>query len=223
VRHPHLVREIARRGHEIGSHGWSHDLVYDMTPERFRDETRRAVDVIGEVANVRARSYRAAFFSITKASFWALEVLASLGFTTDSSIFPVRNWRYGIPGFPPEPSWIETASGRILEIPLGVRRFGNLEVPISGGAYLRIYPYAVTRANLRAAEAGKRPQAFYIHPWELDPDHPRIPFHWKAWLTHYVNLHTTAGKLQRLLDDFQFGTVAEVFGHGPEDARSAAL
>ena len=214
VRHPELIREIARRGHEIGSHGWSHDLVYEMTPERFKDETKRSLDVVGEVVNRAIRTYRAAYFSITKRSWWALETLASLGITTDSSIFPVRNWRYGIPGFAQTPTVLETPAGSLLEIPLGVRDIAGRELPITGGAYLRIYPYAISRANLRWVERAGRRNIVYIHPWELDPGHPRLPFHWKARLTHYWNLRSTEGKLKRMLAEFEFGTVAEVFEHG---------
>lgn len=220
VRHPDLVREIARRGHEIGSHGWSHELVYTMSPERFREETRRSMDVVSEVVNRPITTYRAAYFSITKASWWALDVLASLGITTDSSIFPVRNWRYGIPGFAQTPTVLETPSGRVLEIPLGVRGVAGRELPITGGAYLRLYPYAVTRANMRWVERAGRRNVVYVHPWELDPGHPRVPFHWKARLTHYANLQSTEGKLRRMLADFEFGTVAEVFGNGHTDSNS---
>ena len=217
VRHPELVREIARRGHEIGSHGWSHDLVYEMTPERFHDETKRSLDVVGEVTNRAIRSYRAAYFSITKRSLWALDTLAALGITTDSSIFPVHNWRYGIPGFSQLPTVLPTAGGDVLEIPLGVRKAFGRELPITGGAYLRLYPYALSRANMRWVEEQGRRNVFYIHPWELDPGHPRISFHWKAHLTHYANLRSTEGKLRRLLAEFEFGTIAEVFGNGHAD------
>ena len=223
VEHAELCREIARRGHELGCHGWSHDLLYTMTPERFRDETQRAVDAIGEVTGTRVRSYRAAYFSVTRASWWAIEELARLGFHTDSSIFPVANWRYGIPDFPDRPTALDTPAGRVLEVPLGVRNVAGRRFPLTGGAYLRIYPYAVSRANLRAAErAGKRAM-FYVHPWELDPDHPRVPFHWKARLTHYVNLGGTARKLERLLSDFRFDSVGKVFPHEHEHAGPAAL
>jgi polysaccharide deacetylase family protein (PEP-CTERM system associated) len=211
--HGNLCREIVRRGHEIGCHGWSHDLIYTMTPDRFRDETRRALEAIGEATGVRTEAYRAAYFSITRASWWALEILRSLGFTTDSSIFPVRNWRYGIPDFPPRPTWIATPAGRLLEIPLGTRRIGPLRIPVTGGAYLRIYPYVLSRANLKAMEGQGRTHVFYLHPWELDPAHPRVDFHWKARLTHYVNLGSTHGKLSRLLQEFRFGPMSEVLAH----------
>ena len=155
--HPAAVRAIAAAGHEIGCHGWSHDLLYTMTPARFREETQRAREAIEDVTGAAVRSYRAAYFSVTRASWWALEELAGLGFDTDSSIFPVRNWRYGIPDFPPRPTWIETKAGSILEVPMSVRKFGRFQAPVTGGAYLRLYPYAVSRANLRAVERAGRP------------------------------------------------------------------
>ncbi|MGH7897399.1 MAG: DUF3473 domain-containing protein, partial [Candidatus Binatia bacterium] len=168
-------------------------------------------------------SYRAAYFSVTRESFWALEVLASLGFRYDSSIFPVRNWRYGIEDFSPRPQRIDTASGPILELPISVRRLLGRNVPISGGAYFRLYPYSLTKRNLSALEAEGRPAVFYLHPWELDPDHPRVSFHWKARITHYANLRSTAGKLERLLDDFAFAPLGEVLELEIPGARSQLL
>jgi polysaccharide deacetylase family protein (PEP-CTERM system associated) len=208
--HPDLVREIVAGGHEIGCHGWSHDLLYDMTRERMREETRRACGTIEGITGQGVRAYRAAYFSITRRSFWALEVLAELGFRYDSSIFPVRNWRYGIPDFGTKPQRVETPSGPILELPLSVREVLGAKLPVSGGAYFRLYPYAITRANLRWAEKEKCPAVFYLHPWELDPDHPRVSFDWRARLTHYANLPSTEGKLRRLLADFRFAPLGEV-------------
>jgi polysaccharide deacetylase family protein (PEP-CTERM system associated) len=211
--HPELIRRIASEGHEVGCHGWSHDLLYTMTPDRFRDETIRARDGISNITGTAVTAYRAAYFSITRASFWALEVLASLGFRYDSSIFPVKNWRYGIPDFGAAPRRIETAAGPIHELPLSIRRLGPLTFPACGGAYFRIYPYAITRSNLRCAERAGLPVVFYLHPWELDPGHPRVAFYWKAQLTHYVNLGSTVPRLRRLLTDFSFGPLSEVLEH----------
>jgi polysaccharide deacetylase family protein (PEP-CTERM system associated) len=210
---PGAVRSITAAGHEVGCHGWSHDLLYTMTPERFREETRRARDLLQEMVGRPVTGYRAAYFSITRKSLWALEILAELGFRHDSSIFPVRNWRYGIEDFDPRPQQISTAAGAIAELPISVRRVMGVNVPVSGGAYFRIYPYALTRANLRAAERAGRPAVFYLHPWELDADHPRVRFHWKAWATHYVNLESTAPKLARLLREFRFAPLSEVLDH----------
>lgn len=207
--YPGLVRELAAQGHEIGCHGWSHDLVYTMTRERFVAETRRAKDVLEALTGRPVVAYRAAYFSITRASLWALEELARLGFRYDSSIFPVKNWRYGIPDFEPRPQRLQTPAGPILELPMSVRRAAGRNVPVSGGAYFRLYPYALTRANFAHAERQGKPVVFYLHPWELDPGHPRVRFHWKAWLTHYARLGSTRPKLARLLEDFAFGTLAE--------------
>ncbi len=205
--YPELVRRLAAEGHEIGCHGWSHDLLYTMTRERFVEETRRAKALLEDLIGRPVVAYRAAYFSITRASLWALEELARLGFSYDSSIFPVRNWRYGIPDFDPRPQRVHTPAGPILELPMSVRRVAGRNVPVSGGAYFRLFPYALTRANFRHAEGEGRPVVFYLHPWELDPGHPRVRFHWKAWATHYARLGTTRPKLERLLCDFDFGTL----------------
>lgn len=209
-RWPAAVRRIAEQGHEIGCHGWSHDLVYTMTRERFVEETHRARETLQALTGRQVVAYRAAYFSITRQSWWALEALAELGFRYDSSIFPVRNWRYGIPDFNPAPQRIDTPAGPIAEFPISVRRLFGQNLPVAGGAYFRLYPYPLTRANLRAAERDSHPAVFYIHPWELDPDHPRVPFYWKARLTHYVNLKSTRPRLDRMLRDFQFGALADV-------------
>jgi polysaccharide deacetylase family protein (PEP-CTERM system associated) len=214
-RHPQAIRRIADAGHEIGCHGWSHDLLYTMDPGRFADETRHARDALSDLTGHPVTAYRAAYFSITRRSFWALEVLASLGFKYDSSIFPIKNWRYGIADFQQTPTLVETPAGAIWEFPISVVRLAGRTMPVSGGAYFRIYPYALTRANFRRSERQNRPVIFYLHPWELDPDHPRVAFHWKPRLTHYVNLRTTERKLTALLRDFRFGTIAEAISATP--------
>src|SRR2546425_8230555 len=217
--YPALVRRIAADGHELGCHGWSHDLLYEMTPERFLEETRRAMGVITGLTGGPVTAYRAAYFSLTRRSMWALELLARLGFRYDSSIFPIKNWRYGIPDFDPRPQRLETPSGAIYELPITVRRVLGHNVPVSGGAYFRIYPYFVTRTHFRALEPGGRPLVFYLHPWELDPDHPRVPFYWKARLTHYVNLRSAGRKLRRLFRDFQFIPLGQVLENELSESR----
>jgi len=217
--HPAAVRRIAAAGHEIGCHGWSHDPLYTLSREVMRDETVRARDAIQEVTGRRVDAYRAAYFSVTKASLWALEVLAELGFRYDSSVFPVRNWRYGIVGFDPNPQLMDTAGGPIFEVPMSVRRVLGRDIPVSGGAYFRIYPYAITHANFESAERAGRPVVFYLHPWELDPGHPRVPFSWRPRATHYVNLAATAPRLRRLVHDFSFAPLEEVFSNELERAR----
>jgi polysaccharide deacetylase family protein (PEP-CTERM system associated) len=208
-----LVRSLVSDGHEIGCHGWSHDLLYSMTPERFRRETADAKSAIEDVSGAEVTAYRAAYFSITERSLWAFEVLAELGFRCDSSVFPVRNWRYGIPDFDPAPGHVETPAGRVFEFPLSVVDYPGRRVAATGGAYFRIYPYALSRSHVRRLEREGRPVVFYLHPWELDPGHPRVPFHWKARLTHYWNLGSTRGRLERLLADFAFAPLGKVMGH----------
>ncbi len=208
--YPDLIRRIASEGHELGCHGWSHDLVYEMTPERFREETQRASAAISYITAQPVTAYRAAYFSITAQSLWALDILAELGFQCDSSIFPVHNWRYGIPDFDLSPRIVKTASGPICEIPISVRQVGKMRLPVTGGAYFRLYPYFVSRANMRAVSKQRRAVVFYLHPWELDPNHPRIAFYWKARLTHYANLQATEPRLRRLLTDFSFCPLREI-------------
>jgi polysaccharide deacetylase family protein (PEP-CTERM system associated) len=221
--YPQVVERIAKGGHEIGCHGWSHDLVYRMGPDRFRSETQRAMNCISDITGRPTTAYRAAYFSVTNASLWALEILASLGFRYDSSIFPVRNWRYGIPDFEARPRRLETPSGPIFEFPISVRRVLGRNLPASGGAYFRIFPYALTHANIAALERAGRPVVFYLHPWELDPAHPRVKFHWKARLTHYVNLRSTRPKLSALLRDFDFGPLGDVLENEFREPSPSAL
>jgi polysaccharide deacetylase family protein (PEP-CTERM system associated) len=208
--HPTLLRRIAAAGHDVGSHGLSHDLIYDMTLERFQQETRSSVQAIEDCIGQRVHSYRAAYFSITKRSIRALDVLAECGIRFDSSIFPINNWRYGIPDFSRRPVVIQTPSGPILEFPISTRRLFGRNIASTGGAYFRIYPYRLTRANILAGERENMPTVFYLHPWELDPDHPWVRFKMKAMATHYFNLGATRSRLERLLTDFRFTTLSEV-------------
>ena len=218
--YPDVVRDLVAGGHEIGCHGWSHDLLYSMSRERFREETADARNLIEDIAGVPVTSYRAAYFSVTESSLWALDVLAELGFQCDSSVFPVKNWRYGLPDFDPVPGPVTTQSGTIFEFPLSVVDYPGRRLPATGGAYFRIYPYGLTRRHIRELEKRGMPVVFYIHPWELDPDHPRVAFHWKPRLTHYWNLRSTRAKLGRLLDDFSFGTLKGIERHEREQDRS---
>lgn len=218
--YPDLVKRLAGEGHEIGCHGLRHDtMVYSQTPDEFEADTREALEVLEDLTGTPVRCYRAPCFSVTSASLWALDVLAGLGVTVDSSVFPVRNWRYGIPGFPRAPSRWKTTE--LWEAPLSIRSFGGLTVPTTGGAYFRIYPYALTSANVRAAEERGEPIVFYIHPWELDPRHPRVAFDWRAQVTHYFGLHRTEARLRRLLREHRFGTLNEVIAPYRERLDSA--
>jgi polysaccharide deacetylase family protein (PEP-CTERM system associated) len=215
-RHPALVRDIAAAGHEIGCHSYWHRLVYDLTPEEFRADTERACDVIETACGVRPRAYRAPSYSITRKSWWALEVLASLGFTHDSSIYPIIHDRYGVPGFDRHVSTIETSSGPLTEVPAAtVELTGGQVAPIGGGAYLRLLPYRYTAAGLRRVNFQEcRAACLYLHPWELDPAQPRLARGTIARWRTYLGLAGMEDKLRRLLREFPFSTVRDVFQAG---------
>jgi polysaccharide deacetylase family protein (PEP-CTERM system associated) len=206
-----LLRAITAAGHEIGTHGLNHTFIYRQDPDTFRQELSCTKADIEDVIQRPILSHRAPYFSITKDSIWALNVIAELGMQYDSSIFPVHNYRYGIPRSPRSPYLIKLPSGATLcEFPVStVQAFGR-NWPCTGGAYFRIYPYELTRRNVLNLNNLGIPVNFYIHPWELDPDHPRPPLPWRVSLTHYFRLRSTLPKLKRLLSDFHFGTLQAV-------------
>jgi polysaccharide deacetylase family protein (PEP-CTERM system associated) len=223
-RYPGLVREIASRGHEIACHSFSHRLVYDLTPAEFREDTRRAVGAIQDACGVIPRAYRAPSYSITQASLWALEVLAELGFTHDSSIYPIEHDRYGIPGFGRHARALRTPSGCIFEIPIATAELANRKVtPVGGGAYMRLLPYRYTAAGIRRINASdQQPACMYLHPWELDAGHPRLARGLVSRLRTYGGLHSMPRKLERLLSDFEFGTLTAVYASLPPAPAEAA-
>lgn len=211
-REPGLVRDIHQAGHEIGCHGYWHRLVYQSTPEEFREDLVRARDAISRVTATPVVAYRAPSFSITAKSLWALEILAEEGFRYDSSIFPVYHDRYGIPDAPRGIHCHETPAGAVWEFPISVTRVGGVNLPVSGGGYFRLYPVWGTRRLLaRVNRRHGRPFVFYIHPWELDAGQPRLgvgsPL---ARARHYVNLARTEHKLNVLLESFEFGPMCQV-------------
>lgn len=210
-RYPRLVQDIQREGHEIAAHGYWHRLIYEQTPEEFRADLRQARDVIQDITATAVNAYRAPSFSITAKSLWALDILSEEGFSVDSSIFPIHHDRYGIANADPRIRQITTSAGTIWEVPPSVSRFAGMNVPVGGG-YFRLYPslltcYLLRRINQRA----KQPFMFYVHPWELDPDQPRLSIDSRiSRFRHYINLHKTERKLERLLKEFHFGPIAEV-------------
>lgn len=211
-RYPALVKGIAARGHEIACHGYSHRLVYDQSPAEFRAETELSKRVLEDLVQMPVQGYRAASYSITAKSMWALDTLVELGFTYDSSIFPVRHDRYGVPGSPREPYRLRTPAGySILEFPLTTVELGRYRLPVSGGGYFRLFPYFLTKMALASVnQRERRPFIFYLHPWEVDPAQPRIETTWFSRFRHYNNLDQCEPRLRRLMADFDFGTVSEI-------------
>jgi polysaccharide deacetylase family protein (PEP-CTERM system associated) len=208
---PTLVRAIHAAGHEIGSHSYWHRLVYEQTPQEFRRDLRRSRDVLEAIIGQGVTAYRAPSFSITRRSLWALEILAQEGFTLDSSIFPIRHDRYGVAGANPAIHEVRTPSGTLTEFPPSVATIGGINLPVGGG-YFRLYPWWMTERLLqRINTIARRPFIFYVHPWELDPDQPRVPAaSLRSRLRHYLNLHHTVPRLERLLARFRLAPVGEV-------------
>jgi polysaccharide deacetylase family protein (PEP-CTERM system associated) len=211
-RHPELIREISNRGHEVASHGYSHDLIYRQTPEIFRDETSRSKQVLEDIVGLPVKGYRAASYSITRQSLWALDILCDLGFVYDSSIFPIMHDRYGIPGAKTVPHQYETENNqRIIEYPLSTVGLGRKRFPISGGGYFRLFPYWLTKAGLGRVNGKDRvPFIFYMHPWEIDEGQPRIKSSRLSEFRHYNNIDKFETRLRRLIRDFRFTTVSDV-------------
>ena len=210
-RNKSLIKEIAARGHEVACHGYSHQLVYNQSPEVFREETVRSKALLEDIVQMPVRGYRAASYSITKESLWALDILAEAGFTYDSSIFPVRHDRYGIPDAEETPHILTTPKGHsLVEFPLSTAKIFNYKLPVAGGGYFRLYPYALTKAGLRQINRRQQPFIFYLHPWEIDPEQPKIEASWFSRFRHYNNLDKCESRLQRLMKDFQFTTAAQV-------------
>jgi polysaccharide deacetylase family protein (PEP-CTERM system associated) len=211
-RYPALVKAIAAAGHEVASHGQSHQLVYTQTPAQFRDETARSKATLEDLVQAPIEGYRAASYSITKASLWALDILAELGFVWDSSIFPVRHDRYGIPGTPRWPHRLTTPQGHsLVEFPLSTWQVGGYQLPIAGGGYFRLYPYRLSKHGLASINRREgKPFIFYLHPWEIDPDQPRVKVGALSRFRHYNNLAKCEARLARLIERFEFTSVRQV-------------
>ena len=218
-RYPHLVTEIALRGHEVATHGYAHELIYRQTPESFRADLQRALTVLRaalgnhpQTRDCEIKGYRAPSFSITRESLWALDILAEAGLRYDSSIFPlVAHDRYGIPNAARFPYRVQE---QLWEVPVSTVRLAGRNWPIAGGGYFRLYPFAVTRWGIRRINAEGHPAIIYLHPWEFDPGQPHIrAARGLSRFRHYINLKYTEGRFRRLLKAFDFGPLEEVFGY----------
>jgi len=210
-RHPRLVQRIAAAGHEVASHGYGHRLVYDQTPASFREDVRRAKSLLEQTAGVEVHGYRAPSYSIVPRSLWALDVLIDEGHTYDASIFPIRHDRYGIPVSARHPYVIDRVKGRLVEAPASTALVCGANLPIAGGGYFRLLPYAWTRWGIdRLNRREGRPAIFYLHPWEIDPDQPRLQAGLLSRVRHYRNLDQTEPRLRRLLTDFSWGSLRSI-------------
>ncbi|MGH0037033.1 MAG: XrtA system polysaccharide deacetylase [Myxococcota bacterium] len=214
-----LVREIADRGHEIASHGYAHEIVYEIGPERFREDLRRSRAALEDAVGAQITGYRAPSFSITTRSLWALEILAEEGFRYDSSIFPVVHHRYGIPGFPGSPARLALERGlELVEFPLTALKVAGVTLPLAGGGWLRFLPPALFRWGWRRLARTGDPAVLYLHPWEIDPDQPVQDVDWKVRINHYHNLHRMEDRVVDLLKRHPFAPLRDVLA-GLEEAE----
>ncbi|MBY0276185.1 DUF3473 domain-containing protein [Candidatus Binatia bacterium] len=211
-RHPELVEDIASRGHEVATHGYAHRLVYEQGRDLYRQDLERSQEILERLTGKRARGYRAPSFSVTAKSMWALDVMLECGIEYDSSIFPVQDSLYGVPGALRFPFVIHSLGARqLVEFPMTTTRVGKRNLPLGGGAYLRVLPYPYMRWGMRRVNKEGQSAIVYLHPWEIDPDHPRLRSRGKRGVSsHYINLRAMEDKLRRLLSDFRFATVSDV-------------
>jgi polysaccharide deacetylase family protein (PEP-CTERM system associated) len=221
-RHPQWVRECLARGHEIASHGFEHRFLADIGREHLGQDLQRTEQALAAAGAPRPIGFRASTFTLTRATWWAIDVLVERGYRYDSSVHPVRHPTYGIPDFEPGISRVRASDGReLVEFPVATYPLGKRNLPVGGGGYFRLLPGAVTRAALRALERRGRPAALYLHPWEFDPDQPRLPASASKRFRHYVNLARTLPRLERLCAEFRFGSLRDVLvagGHLEADA-----
>ncbi|MDH4100951.1 MAG: DUF3473 domain-containing protein [Nitrospirota bacterium] len=210
-RHPALIRAIRDAGHEVASHGYDHQLIYNMTPDQFREDTRKTKKILEDASGGPIYGYRAPSYSIVERSLWALDVLIEEGFTYDSSIFPIRHDRYGMPNADRFAHTIKRKAGSIIEFPPSTWRLGGTNLPMAGGGYLRLLPLLFTRSAIRSINSREqKPVIFYIHPWEVDPEQPRLEGSRLSKFRHYTNLDTTIPKLKELFTEFRFGPIRDL-------------
>jgi polysaccharide deacetylase family protein (PEP-CTERM system associated) len=205
-----LVKALVGQGHEIASHGYGHELITGQTPETFRDDVRKSKTILEDICGKQVYGYRAPSFSITKDTQWAIPVLIEEGYLYDSSIFPVLHDRYGMPDAIPTIHLLRAEAGCIWEVPPSTATILGMRLPVAGGGYFRLYPYPILRTLLKRSEKSGYPLVMYLHPWELDPDQPKMEGSWLSRFRHYLNLHKTQDRLCSLLDDFRFNTIQSV-------------
>jgi polysaccharide deacetylase family protein (PEP-CTERM system associated) len=210
-RHPGLVREIASLGHEIACHGYGHRMIQHLSRPDFERDVTRAKRALEDAVGRPVLGYRAPTFSIMRATLWSLDVLIEAGFRYDSSIFPVVHDRYGIPDAPRFPHRLKAPSGgEITEFPMSTMTVLGRRLPVAGGGYFRLFPYRVTRRAIARINGEHQPAMVYLHPWEFDPDQPRLPVGPLTRFRHLVNVGKTESRLRRLLGEVSFAPASEV-------------
>jgi polysaccharide deacetylase family protein (PEP-CTERM system associated) len=209
-RYPQLVRDIVAGGHELASHGYGHERASDLDRQAFFQDVQRAKALLEDLGGVEVKGYRAPSFSIGEKNLWAFDVLAETGHRYSSSVYPIAHDHYGMPD---APRFVHPVRDGLIEVPVTTNRIGGRNLPSSGGGYFRLLPYGVSRWLIRRVnEVDQQSAVFYFHPWEIDPGQPRVPgVDAKSRFRHYVNLSRTEGRIRRLLKDFQWGRMDEIF------------
>ncbi len=220
-KHPRLVARIAGAGHEVASHGWSHSRVTALSADAFRDEVRNTKRCLEDIAGAKVTGYRAPSFSIIPGFAWALDVLREEGHTYDSSLFPIRRPGYGHPAAHTAPFLARRPGGDLVEFPPATIDVGNLRLPAGGGGYLRQFPFSITRHAYRVGTAKRVPTTLYIHPWELDPEQPRVAVPLLTRIRHYRGLDRAAARLEMLLAEFPFTSIERWMGALSHEERAA--
>jgi polysaccharide deacetylase family protein (PEP-CTERM system associated) len=211
-RFPDMVKQLADNGHEIATHGYSHQMVYTQTKAAFEEDLVKSIEVLENISGKKIIGYRAPTYSIIEESFWAFDILIRHNLLYDSSIFPIMHDRYGVPDGERFPHRIERGNGQsIIEFPLSTLRFWKWNFPIAGGGYLRLFPYWFLKKSLQWINKQEKSSIIYLHPWELDPEQPRIPnIPSITRFRHYINLRSTATKLRNLIRDFEFVPIRDI-------------
>ncbi|MBL7196690.1 MAG: polysaccharide deacetylase family protein [Candidatus Omnitrophica bacterium] len=204
---PGLIKEIDKCGHEIATHSFNHQQIYKQTKEEFSSDLAKSIKTLRQITGGEILGFRAPDFSITKKSLWALDILVNCGIRYDCSVFPIVHPRYGIPDAQRFPYKIKES---LIEFPPSTVRFLGCNIPVAGGAYLRILPYKFIKWSIKYLNSKGIPVNIYIHPWELDPEQPRLDLPLQRRFMHYVNLKSTFRKIDQLLADFQFSTIKKV-------------
>jgi polysaccharide deacetylase family protein (PEP-CTERM system associated) len=209
---PKMVELITETNHEVATHGYAHQMVYKQTQQEFEQDLAKSIEILESISGTKIVGYRAPTYSIVEESFWAFDSLIKHNIRYDSSIFPINHDRYGIPNGERFPHKIHRENGTtIIEFPLSTLRFGTWNFPIAGGGYMRLLPYWFLKFGIRHLNRQQRPAIIYLHPWELDPQQPRISnLSHTTRIRHYLNLHSTANKLRKLIRDFEFAPIRKV-------------
>ncbi|HEX2608613.1 MAG TPA: XrtA system polysaccharide deacetylase [Flavisolibacter sp.] len=206
-RFPKLVKAIHEEGHEIASHGYAHQQITLQTHEAFEEDIIESISILNSITGERPKGYRAPAFSITQQTLWALSVLKKYGISYDSSIYPFSfHPDYGNAGVP---LGFHNNNG-LIEIPMSCATFGKIRIPCSGGAYLRFYPFSIFRSLVKRVIAKQRPFIFYIHPWEIDSDPPKVPLPYSKAARHYYNCSSALKKTEMLVQEFQFTSLQNI-------------